>query len=273
MFKSVVGHSEDIELNDALADVISQCRSKLGDSPASAGFLFCWVGHDLPTVAQAIYTAFPGIQLIGATTDGELSSELVFSDTSIALQILSSDEIQFRATVARDAHEDTEARVAAAARQALGSLGHEARLCITFPESITLSGSAVVRALRGVLGETFPIFGGTAGDARRVEKTFQFFGGEVLTNSVPLMLISDPICFSSGRFSGWEPLDLAGTVTRAEGNVVHEINNRPAVEFFSRYLGNLHEVAGKYAEYPLIIEGGADSYQISVLSVDLTNNS
>ena len=35
--------------------------------------------------------------------------------------------------------------------------------------------------------------------------------------------------------SGWKPLGTYHTVTKAEGNVIHTINNVPALDFFIRF--------------------------------------
>ena len=272
MFKSVVGHSEDIDTPDAVAEVIESCKQELGDAPASAAFVFAYVGHDLALVAKTIAEAFPNMPFIGATTDGELSSKCVHSDASMVLHILSDDEVEFVTAVAREASADPSGRAEDAANEASKALTKKAALCIAFPESLTLSGDSAVAGLRRALGDDFPVFGGTSGDNRRVKKTYQLCNGEVLSDSVPLMLISEPIAFSHARLSGWEPLDAAGVVTKSEGNVVFEIDDKPAVDFFSKYVGRLVEAPGTYSEYPLLVDGADGTRQVAAINVDLEKN-
>ena len=40
-----------------------------------------------------------------------------------------------------------------------------------------------------------------------------------------------------GMDSGWEAIGETGTITRSEGNVIYEINHKPALEFYSNILG------------------------------------
>jgi hypothetical protein len=268
MFSSVVGHSEDIDTPDAVREVIRLCKEKLAGKPASAGFVFSYIHHELASIGPQICAAFPGIHLIGATTDGELSSDLPFSDTSLVLQILSSDDVGIASSVARNVSTNTAESIRIAAQEALQQLNAPPALCVMFPDSLTVSGTRVVESMRSAFGECFPIFGGTAGDFRLVQKTYQFYHDELLNDSVPMLVFSEPIHFSFGRVSGWKPLSAEGRISRAQGPVVFEIDGQPAVNFLSRYLGELHQDPGFYAEYPFLIKEAQGSYQICIMEID-----
>jgi len=45
MFFAVIGHSEDIDADGALEDLIEQCKAELGDRPPQAGMMFA--GHEM----------------------------------------------------------------------------------------------------------------------------------------------------------------------------------------------------------------------------------
>lgn len=63
---------------------------------------------------------------------------------------------------------------------------------------------------------------------------------------------------------GWSPASPVYTVTRAEGNVVHEIDGEPAAGWYRRFFtvgGELAPMPGTAWRFPLIVEGPAPERQ------------
>ena len=78
MLQVVVGHSADPESQEAVEEIIEQCQESLTGIPPQAGILFAGMDFDYELILKEITNAFPGIELIGCTTDGEVSSVLGF---------------------------------------------------------------------------------------------------------------------------------------------------------------------------------------------------
>ena len=97
MFTVAIGHSEDIDSADAIEEVLEQCREELGDATAQAGILYASIDHEYGELLEAINRAHPEIELIGCTTDGELSSRMGFLEDSITLLLFHSDVIDIKA--------------------------------------------------------------------------------------------------------------------------------------------------------------------------------
>ena len=95
-----------------------------------------------------------------------------------------------------------------------------------------------------------PVLGGTAGDAFKLTGTRQFCGREVCSDSVPVLLFSGPLIYSVAVASGWKPMGEPGLVTRSDVTLVHEIDGRPAIDFYRQRLG---EQAVPGPENPLAI--------------------
>jgi hypothetical protein len=146
--------------------------------------------------------------------------------------------------------------VEASAANALDNLlkeGEKAAFCIALPESLTVGGDAVISALHDVLTTQVPIFGGLSADNWTMDSTYQIYNEEILHDAAPLLIfLDDPsLSFSFGVKSGWFPLGDQGTVTRAEGNRIHEIDQKPADDFYKRYFGSEFQILG---EFPLLVE-------------------
>ncbi len=249
MLKLAVGHSNDPETQFAITEVLDQIhRHHLGLSP-KAGILFSAIDFDHALILDRVTKAFPEIALIGGTTDGEMSSVLGFEQDSLTLIVFFSDDITITAGIGHRISQDAIAACQAAVQQA--SLAHTEKIqfCISLPESLTTSGVLILDSLKQALGKQVPIFGGLTADQWRSQQTYQFFNNEVCSDAVSILLFSGPILFSHGISSGWQPIGKPGRVTKAEKNRVYEIDGRPALAFYHRYLGALPPSS----EYPLAL--------------------
>jgi len=108
-------------------------------------------------------------------------------------------------------------------------------------------------------------FGGAAGDDLMLEDTFVFSGKNFSHHgAVILALDNSKIEVIGSRAFGWIGIGKEKIVTKAEGNIVYEINNRPAVEFYANYLkANMSRMPQIGLEYPLEVNmrNGQVSYR------------
>src|SRR3954453_15471328 len=261
VMRACVVHSKDVDSVDAVAELIAGAKVALGSSAPRVAMLFAGIDHDFAIVLDRINAQWPGIALIGCTTDGEMSSHILFAEDSLALVLLSGDDFSAVSGVARSVSSDVAGAIRAsandAARRLAGSGGGDRgnggapRLCITLPDGLTVSGSAALDALRASLGDLVPIFGGTAGDQWRFKGTRQFHGTEVLQDSVPFLLFDDGVVFSFGVDTGWRPIGREGRVSDVTGHVVRAIDGKPATAFYREFLGNADIT--HLTEYPLAV--------------------
>ena len=242
MFKVVVGHSDDPDSQSAIESVLEKCLEDLTHIVPQAGILFAAIDFEHALILKQIQQVFPDLELIGCTTDGEMSSQLGFQQDSLTLMLFCSDTVQIKAGVGYETQHNPTAAAQQAVQQATEHSA-EPKLCIALPCSYTASGSttsgeAMMAGLTLSLGEQVPVLGGTAGDQARFKMTYQFFRTEVLTDALPILIFSGDIQFSYGTACGWTPMGSKGVVTKAHGTVLYEIDGKPAVEFYQRYLGD-----------------------------------
>lgn len=237
--KVVVGHSEDIDSGCAVDDVLHMCEEALDGLVPQAGFLYTAIDHDFQLIVDRIMSQYPDLELIGCTTDGELSSSVGFAEDSVALILIHSEAIQFRAGIGSGVLDSPDRAAKEAVEMAKDGLDGPIKLCITSPAALGTYSPAVLAAMYESLGPDVPICGGLAGDQSRMERTYQFFNGSVHTNSVPVMLFAGELNVSTGVRSGWTPVGSAHRVTHAEGNVVYTIDDKPATDLWVRYFGDI----------------------------------
>ncbi|WP_392531505.1 FIST signal transduction protein [Nostoc sp. C117] len=261
MFKAVVAHSNDPDSLSAVEEIIQQCLNSLAGDIPQAGIIFAAIDFEHSLILQKIHQAFEGIELIGGTTDGEISSVLEFQQDSIALMLFCSDEVEIHAGVGRKISADpiTATKQAVEQAKAKAKTTGTPRLCLTHPESLTTSGVLILNGLKLALGQDVPIFGGLAADQSRYQNTYQFFQTEVLSDSVPILLFSGKVLFSYGVASGWHPIGQKSKVTKVDKNILYEIDSKPALDFYHHYLDSLPPSM----EYPLaVFDGDTDNFYI-----------
>jgi hypothetical protein len=249
MLKTVVGHSNDPDSLSAITEVLEQCQQSLSGASPQAGILFAAIDFEHTPILNQICEAYPGIELIGGTTDGEMSSILGFEQDSLTLMLFCSDNITIRAGIGRDISQDLNAAIQTAIVQAKTGHTDPIKLCITLPESLTTSAVLILDNLNQALGRKVPVFGGLTADRWQFKQTYQFYKTEVYSDAIPILLISGSILFSHSVASGWNPIGKRGKVTKAAQNVVYEIDGQPALDFYHHYLGRMPPSS----EYPLAV--------------------
>lgn len=250
MFQVAVGHSNDPDSLEAIQEVIDQCQASLQGETPQAGLLFAAVDFDHQVVLDQIHQTFPGIQLIGGTTDGEVSSVLNFQQDSLTLILFCADQVDIQAAVGRQVSQNPIAIAQQTVATAKEQLSQVPKLCIAIPESLTTNVSTIVQGLVAALGDV-PVFGGASADNVHVSRTYQFFQQEVLTDAVPILLFGGNLQFSSGIASGWRPMGRPSVITKIQDNTIYEIDGKPALDFYQYYLNDFKpDVAYPLAVYP-----------------------
>lgn len=269
----VVGHSEDVDTRSAVTEVVEQVRAGLAEvgGPPRALALFATLDYDRELLVREVRGAFPDLPTVGSTVDAISSSSLGYHEDSIALVAFCGERLRAVSVAARDLSLHPAgacAAVADAARSGAERLELAPQLCLTFPESLSVSGATVLQGARVGLGDGVPVVGGTATDDLHFERVYQFFDGEVLHDSAPMLLLGGELSASWCGACGWYPVGTQGQVTAAEGPVLHRVGAESALAFYQRYLGEgiLPSGDNPLAVYPA---GDSDAFYLRApLSVD-----
>jgi hypothetical protein len=219
---------------------------KLGRRP-DACWLFCTPGDDLQGMLKGIHDVVRTESLVGCTADGEIANT-GFSTRSAVLGGISSDSIDFHAAYVENLARDSEE----AGEELAKRLPATTAYVQLFSDGLTGNGCAILRGMESILGEYIPISGGTAGDAGRFIRTWQFAGTKLLSDAAVAIGFSGDFKLGTGVRSGWSPVGIPKKVTRAKGNVIYELNHQPALDVYERFLGKHAErLPAVGVEYPL----------------------
>ncbi len=261
-----VGHSEDVDDDDALDEAIEQCLVSLEGQEPKGGILYATEEYDQERINARLAERFPNLQYIGCSADGQMSSQQGYVDDGVLLMMFGGSEAEFRA----EAVEIGSAAPVAAGRAMFEALtaGGRPHLCITTPAGLTADAAELVNSMRDELGQDVPIFGGTAADHWKFQKTWQYCNGRVYEEAVPVLGFYGNLRFGHGVSSGWEA--FGGNMTaRSTGNILHTLDGRPALEMFRKQFGDLLKISS--GECPLAVypDANKDEYYLrAVMALD-----
>jgi hypothetical protein len=244
MLTAKCGFSEETDAFAAGKQALEDAVNQLQATPDII-WLFPAIGYNPSDLLRGIRTAVPGVPLIGCTTDGEISSKGLSTNSVVVLAIKSA-QIKFRTAFVPNAGSDSFNAGVKLAEQL-----PRAYLQI-FSDGLTVNGSELLRGIQSVLGENIPVVGGSAGDGSLFRQTFQFHHDDVLTDSVVAVSFEGGFDFGIGVRSGWRPIGVLKKVTKSIKNVVYEIDHDPALNVYEKFLGKhaaLLPAVG--VEYPL----------------------
>jgi hypothetical protein len=213
-------------------------------------------------VSESCKTA--GFNVLGCSTAGEISSDGV-SDDGFSLVAM-----HFDATEVRTA--STALSSAAASRQAGQDIGTQLKgpklkSVFVLSPGLNVNGSDLVRGITDAVGTEVIITGGLAGDGTAFANTQTLLNGQVSgTRVVAFGLYGDKVRVKSGSRGGWKPFGPLRRVTKSAGNVVHELDNKPALALYKTYLGDkAAELPAAGLLYPFSIIRETDEKEIGII--------
>lgn len=215
--------------------------------------LLCFAGSHLEheLVLQHVTTQFPGIPLAGCSTCGELSSDLGFSEDSLALLAFVSDSLTFATAMGQKLSRSPQEAVQQAVSKCRQQLGQPVALCLAFPDGASGKADQTVQELSQLLGPKVPLFGGVAGHLiERPGPDHVFSGAQLAKDAVSLLCIAGPVHLAMAISHSWRPLSEPELVIEARGPKLLRVGERTAQEYYRSYLG---KHATPSSQFPLAV--------------------
>lgn len=236
-FKCALAHTTELDPFKAVMELIEKCKLQLNGKPPKAGILYAGIDADFQFVLDSILEEWPCLQLIGCSTDGEFSSEGGYCEDSLILTLFASEKIDIVAGCINNKAEDIFLECMNAFTEANNRLQDEAKLCILLSDVLKINADTILSKLSAAADGNLLIVGGISADSWRFCESKQLYNSTVSSDISSFLLFSGSLDLSLGIDSGWESIGEAGTITKSEGNVVYEINNKPTLEFYKSILG------------------------------------
>ena len=227
------------------------------------------VNFDLEKVREKLCADFPSAKIIGGSSYGEMSSVLGWKEDSLIVGLIYGDNFNVETVVVDDVKEGFDGKLANQFNQIQNP--KEAKLCLLICDGLSIDGESAINGMKEFIPKEVPIMGGMSADQWTFTGTKQISHEGVYTTGLVAMLLSGDFKVGIGTATGWEPTGKRAVVSRSEGNVVYEIDNMPALDFYEKTLGTKE---GTFGEYPLaIFKESKVAYFRAALQWDLENGS
>ena len=200
---------------------------------------------------------YPDAHILGCTTGGEIFDNEVRDDSVAAMAI------EFEKTKIRQAVVDVgQAAVSYEAGRSLGLAlqGDNLQSVFVLSDGTLVNGSDLVRGLTDIIGKDIPLTGGLAGDGDRFELTMVGADNDPSKGQIAAIgLYGSSLMIGHGSVGGWDDFGPERIVTRSKGNVLYELDGKPALDLYKKYLGDEAEkLPGSALLFPLKVRPADD---------------
>ncbi|MCB0324839.1 MAG: FIST C-terminal domain-containing protein [Bdellovibrionales bacterium] len=240
------------------------------DSPRSLVLAFSSPAlFDNPEPFEEVLRAFPSSAVVGCSTSGEIFGDQLLDD-SLCVAVARFDSTEVRShSVTIDTPHDSHV---IGRRLAESLLEDSLSAIFVISDGLRVNGTELIKGLTSVLPEKVIVTGGLAGDGKDFERTWILDSTGLCENKVVAVgFYGNNLVVGHGSRGGWDQFGIEREVTRSEGNVLFELDGRPALELYREYLGERADgLPATGLLFPLSIrqkDDNSDSLVRTILSI------
>lgn len=223
---------------------------------------------------DSVKSAYPKSHLLGCSTAGEICDVEVWDDSLVVTAIqFERTEILGHTIHIDDVDSSFHAGEALAQQLKKEDLVH----VFVLSDGLQVNGSELVRGLVSQLPENVTITGGLSGDGANFEKTLVMWDKPPQEGDVVILgLYGDHLNVGCGSWGGWDTFGPERLVTKAEGNVLYQLDGKSALELYKQYLGEHAEgLPASGLLFPLSLRNNTEETAVvrTILSIDEADQS
>lgn len=222
----------------ALREAMTAALRRLGRRPTS-GFVFCSPTLSLEDALGMALEMEPEAAWLGCTTAGQFTEEGLI-ERGLVVLLMASEDTEQELRFSEHSGSSVEAF-----HELCGGIRDQARLArnrgrgivttVALVDGLSGEGERVVERVYGELSACGEVVGGAAGDDGKFVRTMVGAGQRVSARGAALLHVFSSRRWGLGVDHGLRPATPTMRVTRASGNVVYEIDGRPAFDVYRDY--------------------------------------
>jgi hypothetical protein len=210
--------------------------------------VFSSIIHDLKELRR-VFSKYD-IEVFGATSSGEITNDEIHEESIVAM-LLEINRDAFRLNIFDGEGKSSYELGQSVAEWAKTVYDNPALMVMT--AGLFTNGDEIVNGITDTMNRQVPLFGGRSGDDLRLQETFVFSASQAISNGVVALIFDQNTIHLQGvAVSGWKGIGTPKTITKAEGNIVYEIDNEPVLDVYNKYLNIGHDIR-LALEYPLLL--------------------
>jgi hypothetical protein len=222
-----------------------------------------------PEVYEHLKGLYPNADIVFSSTAGEIIGDSVY-DNSVAVTAIELEKTTVKCVKTNISQHSNSFETGNYLMKQLS--GGELASIFIVSDGTFINGSELVDGFNQDNTDQVPLTGGLAGDAARFAKTFTGLN-EIPSqgNVIAIGFYGKDILVGHGSFGGWDEFGQERVITKADKNVLYEIDNKNALDLYKQYLGDyVNELPGSALLFPLSIRiNGSDKNLVrTILSVN-----
>ncbi|MEA3587302.1 EAL domain-containing protein [Pseudidiomarina sp. 1APP75-27a] len=206
--------------------------------------------HEVKPFLRLLKEYLPGFSLFGASTAGEIIQGQIAEQT-LLLNFLVFEQGTTASLVRLEDHSPAQLSVL---KDKLDGVRPD--VMIMFANPLADCPEKFVTELKQRLPSTI-IAGGNAADNFEFNETYTILGEQIFTTgSVMAILSGDNLMARQESITGWSGVGPQFTVTKAEDNVLYELDDEPISQVYENYLGKLtlDNLPISVMEFPFLVQ-------------------
>lgn len=251
MMNAKVYYSQKKNTQEAVAEIIKEITQE----DIKLVMFFVSPIHDFEYASKGIYNEFPFIEVMGATTAGEICNKGFMDEGLLAISI-SSKTMKVKSIMIEDGHkhpilyknkiEDTMKE--AGLNPDSSNISNEGFGIGLFNGVVCLEEKLLSVIYSVIKDSEFNIVGGSAGDGLNFKNTFISYNGKVIDDGcvVTFVKTNERFCIKKENIFKLSGKTMTATKVDVRNRVIYEFNGNPASTEYARMLGIYEKDLNKY---------------------------
>ncbi|MBA3027186.1 MAG: hypothetical protein FP820_12415 [Sulfurimonas sp.] len=262
----IVSHTKELDSYKAAQFIVQETLPKIHEKNPKLAILFYSVHHDAQKIVKIISDAFNEIDIVGGTSPGYITNDTLEVDQPyVSLAVLIGDDFDvdtFYSTQIKnrefEAGLELGEHAKSSKKQQHGILFYDSvkQSVSEGAPSLNMATPLISGISQSGLGNMNLAGIGVLADPNLQKPASIVCEGNTIRNGASLSIFSGDVQLDTITLHGCSPESGYYTVTKAEGPVIIEIENKPAIEFIKEVLGEASTLEPK--DYPLFLTLGVN---------------
>lgn len=236
-----IGISQNLDSFTAGREAATKSFYELGRPKIDLVFVFISTIFEQTEVLRGIRSLSRDAAIIGCSTIASITSKGTFKD-SVTICAINFDSIDFTCAVRGEVSKNPRMAGHWVARETLNLKTAATRqIYIMFSDYMNINVSEVLMGAQEALGTSFPIIGGSSAHDFQTLKAYQYFNYRSYEDHVAGLLLGGSFNIGIGNGYGWQPIGQPHKVTKANMNIIKEVEKKPAIWLYENYLSKTRE--------------------------------
>lgn len=225
---------------------------------------------------QGLKNKYPDADIFGCSTAGEIIDNEVTEEGAVATTIsFKNTEVLLKALEIDNAKQSFDVGKTLSSQFPEKNLKH----LFILSDGQLVNGTKLIEGIKSGIAKHVGVTGGLAGDGDRFEETLVACNASPSSGIVAALgFYGNQIKIANGSAGGWDTFGPNRMITRSNGNILYELDHKPALDLYKKYLGaEAENLPSSALLFPLKISQSEDDKSNgtvrTILSVDEQNKS